>query len=319
MPKQLSSIQLDLESEVFLNCQKMTFVAVYAYLRELLAYLELPIEQHLLVTSSLDIQTSEVQVVSVKKVQDSYLIEANILGIYGSKSPLPSYFNDELKFLQKNDKHLLRIQLDCIQQPLYRKLAEVKLNKLQHVFDTDNSLIKILRGMLPLAYDSQLIPVLFKNINYIRNMRGSRSAITSVLLDIFVGSSIQIDGFCSRTLQVPKAQQAMLGIHSTKLGSSALLGNELLDSKNKINITLKNISADQHRVFVTNSARFEELKHIVRYLVAQPVSIELTLIMNDLKGYPAQLSGSNLTIGKDSWLTNNQPSVDTKYQLSVIC
>ena len=275
-------------------------------------------EQLIRIRPKLSLHQQRSEVVSVRHQDGGYYeIEVNFLGLYGSSSPLPTFYTEELLQLEQEDQVSARLFLDVIHQRLYQLFAasQQKYDSLRAAVEWHQNQFSQLLHALIGTRDSELqqqLPdesLLLKYFGLLALPQRSAQGLESLLADLLSGVQVQVEQCVARKVKVPARHLSSLGRASCTLGNNALVGDQLTDRKSKIRIHIGPIDADTFHHMVADEARWRQLTGFIRFYLNTPMEVELRVILNPQGAQKMELGrprGSQL--GVDTWL--NKPVSD---------
>lgn len=275
-------------------------------------------EQVIRVRPRLSLHQHRSEVVAVKTLESGhYEIEVNFLGLYGSSSPLPTFYTEELLQLEQDDQVSARLFLDVIHQRIYQLFAasQQKYDSLRAAVEWQQSEFSQLLHSLVGTRDKELqqqLPeesLLLKYFSLLAMPQRSGQGLESLLADLLAGVQVRVEQCVTRKVKVPARHLSQLGHASCTLGDNALVGDQLTDRKSKIRIHIGPIDADTFHLLVADEKRWKQLTGFIRFYLNTPLEVELRVILNPQGTQKMKLGQPRGTqLGVDTWL--NKPVSD---------
>jgi type VI secretion system protein ImpH len=272
------------------------------------------------VRPALSFQLNRSEIVSVTKNNTGeYEVLTNFLGLYGASSPLPSFYTEQLMTYEQEEQTTPRKFLDIIHQRLYQLYS-----KAQRKYDVISQVVEYQqRGFTQLVHNvigtgddevqsQYLLPDhLLKYAGLLATKQRSATGLKK-LLEAYLSSlnvEVKVQQFVSRRVTVPKQHLSALGVKSCELGSSALIGDQLIDHNSKIVIHLGPITQLTFDQLVNDKLRWRAVEQLIKTYIDKPleVDIKVSLITQTAKGI--ELGTKQwCQLGYDTWLL--APAVD---------
>lgn len=247
-------------------------------------------------TDVVDIQTP------LKDEELPYLITATFLGLYGSSSPLPTFYTEDLLYEKEDDITITRDFIDIINNSLFQlfidgysknrlayKVAEVKdpvyLNRLYSIsgFFTEHLKKKIKDPYKMLKYAGILI-----------QFPRSAESLRALLSDIMEEPSLEIEECVYRKVNIPLNQLCRLGESCTTLDEDLCIGEEVDDISGKFRIHINAIDFEDFHKKLPDENQFNEMKEITNYYLDRPLDWDVCLKIKkeDVRG---------VQLGQEKW------------------
>ncbi|MDR2123370.1 MAG: type VI secretion system baseplate subunit TssG [Desulfovibrio sp.] len=240
-------------------------------------------------------------------------VTASFLGLYGSTSPLPTFYTERLLEEQAEDCSVTRDFLDVFNNVffhVYVRLAAL-MSPLYNAFGAGNpvSLHMLMSlagfGNTSLRARLQDEQVFLRYAGLFSQSVRSASGLGAVLADAAGGIAVRIRCNEERLATVPEEQRLRLGESSCLLGEDALLGFAVPCLEGKIIIEFAGLDAQTLHSLVPG-ARLSGLLHglVVNYC-REPLQYEAELRMASGAALPARLGGDAAgawaALGHDVW------------------
>lgn len=252
-----------------------------------------------------------------------FLITATFLGLYGSSSPLPTFYTEDLIDEFNDDKSIKRDFMDIINYALYPIFFKIwSKHRLFYKIceEQDEQVIEMLYSLLGLE-DKQARSRIKKIDRYFRytglSLQFPRSAegLESIVSDGFdLKDRVQINQCVPRTVKIPEDQHALLGQSSCTLGEDAVIGRTVNDISGKFQIRIKDADSDTLHTFLPDRDAFVELRQLVEFYVNQPLDWELAVEVKENQIQTAQPGNSQWShLGWNTWLMSDNQQTKYRY------
>jgi len=244
--------------------------------------------------------------------KEKYLITATFLGLYGSSSPLPTFYTEDLIEENNDGKSIKRDFLDIINYaiyPLFFKLWSKHRLFYKICEENDKSIINLIYCFLGLE-NKNLRKQIYNIEKYFRyaglTMQFPRSAegLGSILEDCFeLKDKIRVKQCVPRKVAIPCDQYAFLGISGCTLGSDSVIGKAINDISGKFQVHVSGADADTLHSLLPDQDQFLEFKQMVNFYVNQPLDWELVIELEENKIETAQVGNKKWgSLGWNTWL-----------------
>jgi type VI secretion system protein ImpH len=262
---------------------------------------------------SLAFPASDVE--SIREIGDPdeprFLITANFLGLYGSASPLPTFYTEDLIDEAAEDESVSRDFIDILNQRLFELLFECwgkYRQSLQIVEQESSAHIGRLFCLLGLGEKTlrEDIPEAYRLLRYIglfTQFPRSALGLKSLLTDAIGGSPVEVISCVEHTARIPEDQTLRLGQSGCRLGNDTYLGDELPDRMGKFRIRLGPLRRDDFKRFSPGTEDFERLAFLTDLYFVEPLEYDVELILAEGEALTVCLGDpKRATLGLDSWV-----------------
>ncbi|MCP3901507.1 MAG: type VI secretion system baseplate subunit TssG, partial [Desulfobacteraceae bacterium] len=288
----------DIEKELIENGHSFSFFQAYRLLKSISKKKNMDVR----VTSNPSLSFPAAGVSRIKRQDYRYDLISNMLGIYGTLSPLPTFYTEELIEEIANNEFNSKDFLDVINHRLYELLFDgwtkyktmLKIVEQASIVDADRffSLIGMGEESLRKHIDNPNELLRYTGL-FIANSR-SASGLKSMLKDAFNGIKIEIVQCSERQAIIPTEQRASLG-DNIGLGENTLLGEYNLDTVGSFKIKVGPVSLDDYRKFFPEQEYHKKLILLTQLYLSQPFDYDFE-VMLDKKEHPKTTQP-----GKGSW------------------
>ncbi len=294
-----------LEADVLLNAASYSFFQLMRVLncladQRLCTSKQNSAKQTIRVRPALSLSLPRSEVVSATKILDReenfsyYQVEVNFLGLYGTSSPLPNFYTEDLVAAGQEDHLEIRTFLDLFHQQSYRLHYE-SLKKYQAVFELadnpkESHFLSLLWSLIGLRSEKQRdslpAPHLFlRYVNIFNKAQRSSTGLRALLTDFFPDTPLVIEECVPRRVTVPRDQRLVLGKLENKLGGvqssgalgdCALLGDVVWDCTSKIRIEIGPLTRERFERLMNEENEWAILVSLLGYYIKTPLLCDLT-------------------------------------------
>lgn len=240
-------------------------------------------------------------------------VTATFMGLYGSASPLPTFYTEELLDDYREDLSAAKSFLDLVGQLFfiryfqalgkYRLLDRIVREESQEVRHELFSLFGVghpeLLGSRTLSGRDLACAGLF-SLN-----RRPASALRSYLATRFQleYEQVEVEQCVSEPVAVPDDQRALLGRGSVTLGEDAVLGRKVPDRMGAFRIHLRDLDSETYHQFLPGRAEWDELRWAVRFYAGSALRSEIRLYLKSDEAQNSRIGGNRWgELGGDAFL-----------------
>lgn len=230
-------------------------------------------------------------------------MEVSFLGLYGPSSPLPPGWTERITQDEPGARNL-RDLLDLFTHPLVGLLFRAwQASRPEMLWRDDASDIGsvaalALAGVMPGAPAglpvARLLPIAGTLAAY---ARGASTLETAVSLAF--DAPAQIEEWVHQHIAVPAAQLALLGGPGARLGD-AVAGERVPDVSGLVRLRIGPLDLDTFVALLPGGARRGELAALLRVVIADPVQVEVDLVLAAGESLGATLGATRL--GLTTWI-----------------
>lgn len=273
---------------VIANPSKFTYVQAYRNLLKELEKQELAEPDRIRVAPLLDLNYPRTEVANVERGYDQhgklyFSMQVNLMGLYGSLSPLPKFVTEELLQAVSRDEWGAKLFLDVIHQHLFGLLYRAQTRYLPHYQTpksiTNQHMILSLGGLSNSPWFAAFPDKAFilRNINVFRHRRGTVNGLKQLLGGLFQVKRVSVSQCEERHIAMPKSQQLKLSNNAKCLGQTSILGHRLLDVEGKLTVMLDGVTKRIFNQWLMSPEHRHTLAEMIREFVGTPAIIWLSL------------------------------------------
>lgn len=341
MGTETGSTSADLERDVLDNCQEYDFFQAVRLLTLLGERDEAnPRAPKLRMRPELTLDYPPFDIANIERLPEraghdddfGYGISTTFMGLYGTASPLPSFYTEELLDQAQDDEHATRGFLDVVHfhvfPLLYQAWSKYRFG-LKAVEQDDAQYWDYLFSLIGL-HDADLrakVPEPFRVLRYLgilTQQHRSLVGLETILADFLHGMPVNIESCAPRNVRIPVEQRCRLSMQSPglspTLGNNSALGEHIADRTGRINIRIGPMPAEEYGRFFLKPDRMRFICFMLSYFLVQPLECELVLVVQPESIESTTLGGNDWSkmlgvtewarLGQDTWLvagTNSEP------------
>jgi len=240
-----------------------------------------------------------------------FLITVNFLGLYGSGSPLPTFYTEDLIDEAAEDESVSRDFIDILNQRLFALLFECwgKYQQYLQVVEQESSAnidrLFCLLGLGEKTFRKDMIEPhrLLRYIGLFTQFPHSALGLKTLLGDAFGATPVEVIPCVERVAKIPQSQTLRLGLSGCRLGADSYLGDELPDRMGKFRIRLGPLKRDDFKRFSPGTEDFERLVFLTDLYFVEPLKYDVELVLAGSEVQTVCLGDpARATLGVDSWI-----------------
>jgi type VI secretion system protein ImpG len=247
-------------------------------------------------------------VVRVEREGGDLLVTTSFLGLYGSSSPMPTFYSEDLLLEAMDDSSITRDFISVFQQRIYLRFFECiskydlfnRIAEEKHLADVErlhclNGLgEKELRDSVPESWS------MLRNVGLLSLFPRSSLGLQSLLRDGMDINCLIVEQCVLRKVPIPAGQRMSLGLTGMSLGLNTVLGKEIQDRTGKIRIHIGPLKKEVFNSFLPGTPLYDKLARLIRLYLIDPLDYDLKLILAAGEARPIRLgdpSGARLGLG----------------------
>lgn len=255
------------------------------------------------------------------KMATVFRVTANFLGLYGTASPLPTFYTEDLIDERLRDLHASRELIDVLNDSLYPLLFEAWTKArpmIKVVEEQDPRLIERLFALIGLG-DGRLrrrIPRshgLLRYIGLLSQFPRSALGLQTLLSDALGNIPVLVISCLPIKVDIPFDQRLTLGASDRALGVDTFVGEQIDDRTSAIGIRIGPVSYDKFRKLLPGAHLYKALEFLTGFYAVHPVKAEIELILEPGSAGPISLGDPDHTrLGLDTWLFSGECEGDMR-------
>ena len=278
---------------------------------EVQPFTKIKIRPHL----SLDFPASDIYSIEQDSSNhDRFILTVTFLGLYGSSTPLPTFYTEDLIFEQSDGYSAARDFIDLINSSIYPLLFK-SWSKYQLFFnlyeDSNESMVEKLFCLLGTKNfqlkDSDIEPFnLLRYIGLTTFSTRSAEALRNLLSDYLNEPSLRIFQNEPRIVKITQEQRCFLGKSKSNLGHDCYMGSEVVDRMGKFRIFVSPLNNTDCRRFFPDGDAYKEMNNLIDFYLDSPLKWDLVIRFDRDRIKSTQLGKSHwCNLGRDTWLISD--------------
>lgn len=311
---------LNLTSDLLGKGHQFSFFQVMRLLRLLIGQgkgqeeKESSAEDHIRIRPDLSLSFPPADVTKIEEIDHDkplYLITATLLGLYGSSSPLPTFYTEDLLDEASEDMSVTRDFIDIFNHRLYLLLFHcwTKYRLFLQVIEENNPEIlgklfcliglgeKGLRKDLPEAYS------LIRYTGLFTQFPKSASGLQTLLYDALGKVPVAVIPCLKRVVKIPSDQRLYLGASGGALGEESFLGEEIDDRMGKFRLRVGPLENGPFHALLPGSPDHQKLAFLTKFYVLDALEYDIELVLGEKEAKTLCVGGSQWSsLGLDTWV-----------------
>lgn len=245
--------------------------------------------------------------------EDDYRIQitATFLGLYGTGSPLPTFYTEELLDEASDDRTVSRDFLDIFNHDFYIHFFKA-WSRYRLMFkvleEEDADYIERLYCLLGLGHKElrRALPHHDRALRYIglfTQFPRSALGLKTMLADLLAGPRVAVRQCVHRWVAIPADQRLVLGEQGCTLGEDSWLGQQVMDRMGKVVVEVHELSADAFHELLPGEALYSQVESLTGFYLVDPVEHDLSLSVRPEEVQTLQPgAGRWARLGYDTWI-----------------
>ncbi|MCX8021882.1 MAG: type VI secretion system baseplate subunit TssG [Syntrophorhabdaceae bacterium] len=309
----------DIKSELISNCQRFSFIQCYRILQHLIRQKnyetnEEELRHRIKVRPDLSLTFPENDIVYISEKEDkkeAYSITATFLGLYGTSSPLPTFYTEDLLNDVADDITITRDFFDIINIPVYhlffkcwskhRLFYQLIEGLDERQLDRIYSLAGLEDKRLRNTFEDPFF--MLRYIGLITQAPRSAEGLRCMLADALNEPSVRIEELVERDSSIPEDQRFILGLQGHCLGENINLGLEITNITSQFNIHIGPVDYNTFQNLLPTGQMFKKIKSLIKYYLNQPLSwkVVIYIYQKDIKPLTLGIEDASC-LGYNTWL-----------------
>ena len=242
---------------------------------------------------------------------ERYMVTATFLGLYGTSSPLPAFYTEELFEDASEDIAVTRDFLDIFHTPVYRLFFHAATRyrlPFQVVEEKDSEILERLYSLLGYAGRTmrKSLPSAYRMLRYIglfTHFPRSAAALRSLVADLVGTGSVTVEQCIASRAAIPEEQRCRLGSRAGKLGADSYIGSRIHERSGAFRMTIGPLDHAAYHALLPGTVKAVMLQRYVQLYLDQPLRWDVDLSID-----PCAVEGVTLgrarwsCLGEDSWV-----------------
>ena len=244
------------------------------------------------------------------------VLTANILGLYGTGSPLPVFYTEELFDGHGKEQDAARDFLDIISHRLYELLYAgwAKYQTMMKVVEEEDTRYEDRLFSLTGLGNTSLRQGLDRPWGLLRytgllsQQTRSASGLETLLSDALGGTAVEVVQAVKRRVPISLDQHCILGVSGNVPGETCYLGDEFEDSTGTILIRVGPLSEEAYRTHLPGTETHRMIVSFTRFYLSTPMQFIIEVVMDaDAKKETVHLGESQWSrLGLDTWVFSGE-------------
>ncbi len=260
---------------------------------------------------------------------DIFQITATFLGLYGTTSPLPTFYTEDLIDEYSQDESVSRDFLDILNQRLYELLYRGWLkyrNYLQAAEENNREHLERLYCLIGLGSKAlrnsqgrnDVSHKLLRYMGLLTQFPRSATGLAAILGDALKGIPLKIEQCILRKAKIPVPQQFRVGLSGSSLGMNSYVGDEIEDRMGKFRIQIGPLDQAGFLQFTPGNKNYELLKTLTEIYCVEPLAYEVELILAERQAQTVCL-GDNVrsVLGVTTWVFSQKELGEVRTRFTV--
>ena len=240
-----------------------------------------------------------------------FTVTTNFLGLYGTSSPLPTFYTEELMDEEALDESLTREFIDIINHRIFQLLYDclckylqcfqvVEANNLQHT-----ERLFCLLGIGEKALRSEIADPygLIRYVGLFTQMPRSALGLETLLADALDGIAVSVIPCVERKAKIPDDQRLVMGSLAHNLGVNCFLGEEIVDRMGKFRIRIGPLDKKKFQSFYPESDNYKTAVFLTNMYILESLVYDLEIILAEGEAEKTCLGDPDWSrIGLNTWL-----------------
>jgi type VI secretion system protein ImpH len=239
-----------------------------------------------------------------------FRVTATFLGLYGSSSPLPTFYTEDLLEEAGEDASAARDFLDIVNHRLYlflfecwtkykpflRVVEENRPEDVERLFCLVGLGEEALRESLPEPY------ALLRYSGLLTQQPRSAMGLVALLRDALGDVPVAVVPCVPRKTGIPMDQRLCLGTAANRLGEESVLGEEIDDRMGKFRLRIGPLDVGRFHALLPGGPEHGRLADLTRFYLKDPLEFDIELRLAEGEVRTACLGGPKwATLGRDTW------------------
>jgi type VI secretion system protein ImpH len=239
-----------------------------------------------------------------------YLVTATFLGLYGTSSPLPAFYTEDLMDEAREDESVTRDFMDIIGHRLYvllfrcwtkyRQFVQVAEERnhddLQRLFSLIGLGEREFRRDIPDVYG------LIRYIGLLTQFPRSALGLKTMLQDALADVPVNVEPCILRKAKIPPDQRLCLGESGCTLATDSFIGEQIDDRMGKFRLVMGPLKSQAFQQLLPGTPDCEKAAFLTRFYLTDPLEYDMELILAEKEAQCTCLGASEWSrLGWDTW------------------
>lgn len=278
---------------------------------------------------SLAFPSSDIETIEPLEDESGYRITANFLGLYGTASPLPTFYTEDLLDEAAQDEAVSRDFIDIFNQSLYDMLYRgwLKYRQFLNIAEiNDDNYLERLYCLIGLGSEplrrSKAIPggdyKLLRYIGLFTQHPRSAAGLGAMLGDALCDIPLEIVPCIPRKANIPLSQRMQMGLSGSQLGIDSYLGEEIADRMGKFKIQIGPLDQAGFLQFTPGNQSYDMLIALTESYMTDPLAYEVELILGARQAQTVSLGDPvRSVLGVTTWVFSESHLGEVRTRFSI--
>lgn len=262
-------------------------------------------EEHIRIRPELSLVFPASDVANIEEIDGEkpfFLVTATFLGLYGSSSPLPTFYTEDLLDEASEDMSVTRDFIDIFNHNLYLLLFRcwTKYRLFFQVVEENNP--KILDKLFCLVGlgERELRRGLLESYSLIRytglftQFPKSALGLKTLLQDALEKIHIEVIPCIKRRVKIPPDQRLFLGTSGASLGEDSFIGEEIDDRMGKFRLQIGPLKSEPFHSLLPGNPNHQRLAFLTKFYLLDSLEYDIELIL-------AEREAETVCLGVSMW------------------
>jgi type VI secretion system protein ImpH len=238
-------------------------------------------------------------------------ITATFLGLYGSSSPLPTFYSEDLLDEAIAAESVTRDFIDIVNARIfslffrcwtkYRQFIKVAEENTPRAIDRLFCLLGL--GEKELREEALEPYRLIRYLGLFTQFPRSALGLKTLLQDGLGGVDVELNPCVNRRAKIPSDQRPILGTPTCSLGEECFLGEEIEDRMGKFRLQMGPLTREQFDSLLPGKPNHRWLTFLIQFYLTDSLEYDLELILADGEVQTACLGALDWSrLGLDTWI-----------------
>jgi len=249
----------------------------------------------------------------LRKDPPRFRLTTTFLGLYGTTSPLPPFYTEDLMAREDGDEPV-RAFLDLFHHRLLSLLYRAWIKYRYHVqFEPSGTdrFSERMFALLGLGTEEVTrrtgLPStrLLRYAGLLSQRPRSATALEGLLSDFFDDIDVHIEQCTPRWVSIPREQKAAIGLSNCALGQDCMLGDKVLSRQSSFRISMGPMSHETFVKLLPGSSGMKTVSALVQWFVQDRFDVDIELLLRGEDVPVVRLSSKEerpTRLGQTSWL-----------------
>ena len=253
--------------------------------------------------------------------EEKFQVFTTFLGLYGSSSPLPTFYTEDLFDEAAEDESVSREFIDMVNHRLFLLLFQCWAKYRQYfqiVEECSTQHFERLYCLLGLGEEElrKSIPENYQLLRYVglfTQFPRSALGMKALIQDILGGINIDIIPCLMRKAVIPMDQRSFLGTSGSSLGDTIFLGEEIDDRMGKFRLQIGPINREEFQGLLPGQDNYRKLTFFIDLFLIEHLEYDFELILFEDEVRPTRLGSPEWSrLGLDTWIFSGDKMGETR-------